>query len=105
MYEFSNENITVDGKQSKVINDWATSTEINQKFVIWGKSFNRQYSTVYFKVLGGTGNIPTYSAYKAFTGESSMSGSSDVKALATPTPVPTPTPMPTSSDGTYGESN
>lgn len=105
MYEFSNENITVDGKQSKVMNDWATSTEINQKFVIWGKSFNRQYSTVYFKVLGGTGNIPTYSAYKAFTGESSMSGSSDVKALATPTPVPTPTPMPTSSDGTYDESN
>ena len=63
--------------------------------MIWGKSFNRQFETVYFKVLAGTGEVPKYSAYKAFTGESSMSGSSSIPALVTPTPIPTPTPRPT----------
>lgn len=74
LYSFNNENITIKGKESAVINDWASSTEIAQKYVIWGKSFNREYASVYFLVLAGTGDIPSYSAYKAFTGESSMSG-------------------------------
>lgn len=97
MYEFKNENIQLDGKASMIINDWATSTEINQKYVIWGKSFDRKYTSVYFKVLAGTGEIPKYSAYKAFTGESFMSGSSSIPDLRTPTPTPTlaPTPQPT----------
>lgn len=95
MYEFKNEEITVSGKSSTIINDWASSTEINQKYVIWGKSFDRHYSTVYFKVLAGTGDIPTYSAYKAFTGESSMSGSASIPELPTDTPKPTKEPTPT----------
>lgn len=75
MYSFMNENITINGGESFIMNDWATSTEIAQKYVAWGKSFNRQFELVYFKVLAGTGDIPSYSAYKAFTGQSSISGS------------------------------
>lgn len=55
-----------------ILNDWATSTELSQKYVCWGKSFGRQFNMVYFDCLAGTGNIPSYSAYKAFTGQSSI---------------------------------
>lgn len=58
--------------ESEIINDWATSTELEQKYVVWGKSFGRNYAMVYFDCLAGTGKIPSYSAYKAFTGESSL---------------------------------
>lgn len=71
MYGF-HEKATVEANGSIVINDWATSTELEQKYVCWGESFDRAYATVYFKVLAGEGNVPTYSAYKAFTGESQV---------------------------------
>lgn len=71
MYGFQSKK-TVKAGESVIINDWATSTELDQKYVCWGSSFNRMYNTVYFKVLAGKGEIPTYSAYKAFTGESSI---------------------------------
>ena len=71
MYGFTEE-FTVGAGKSIIINDWATSTELSQKYACWGKSFGRTYSMVYFDVLAGTGDIPSYSAYKAFTGESSM---------------------------------
>ena len=70
MYGFNYEDITVKAKDRVIFNDWATSTEIEQKYVAWGKSFNREYETIFFKVLAGTGEVPSYSAYKAFTGES-----------------------------------
>ena len=75
MYGFSDE-ITLAAHGDKeeldrtVINDWATSTELAQKYVCWGKDFGRLFSMVYFDCLAGTGEIPTYSAYKQFTGES-----------------------------------
>lgn len=72
MYGFNYENVTVKAKDKVIFNDWATSTEIDQKYVAWGKSFNREYETVFFKVLAGTGKTPSYSAYEAFTGESSL---------------------------------
>jgi hypothetical protein len=55
-----------------IINDWATSTELAQKYVCWGKDFGRTYSMVFFDCLAGTGEIPTYSAYEQFTGKSSL---------------------------------
>lgn len=74
MYGFS-ETVTIKAKETKIINDWATSTELAQKYVCWGKNFKRDYSIVFFNILAGSGKIPTYSAYKQFTGESSMEDS------------------------------
>lgn len=72
MYGFSYEGVTVKAKDSLIFNDWATSTEIEQKYVAWGKSFDRQVEPVFFKVLAGTGKVPSYSAYKEFTGQSTL---------------------------------
>ena len=55
-----------------IINDWATSTELDQKYVGWGKTFDRTASIVYFNILAGTGYIPHYSAYEYFTGQSTI---------------------------------
>lgn len=78
MYGFNYEGITVKAKDKVIFNDWATSTEIKQKYVAWGKSFNREYETVFFKVLAGTGEVPSYSAYKAFTGESTIEAENEL---------------------------
>lgn len=71
VYGFESEKEIQPG-ESVILNDWATSTELEQKYVVWGKSFGRNYAMVYFDCLAGTGKIPSYSAYKAFTGESSL---------------------------------
>lgn len=68
MYDFLNENITIKPNETVTVNDWASSTELAQKYVCWGKSFGRQYPTIYFDCLAGTGVIPSYSAYTEFTG-------------------------------------
>lgn len=70
MYGFTKE-ITVNAGEKVILNDWATSTELEQKYVCWGSSFERQFPVVFFKLLAGEGEVPTYSAYKQFTGESS----------------------------------
>ena len=77
MYGFS-ETVTVKAGETQIINDWATSTELAQKYVCWGKDFGRNYSMVYFDALAGTGNIPKYSAYEQFTGKSSIDESIDI---------------------------
>lgn len=79
MYNFTYENTTVKANDYVVFNDWATSTEIEQKYVAWGKSFDRQIEPVFFKVLAGTGNIPSYSAYKEFTGQSTIEAENEAK--------------------------
>ena len=71
MYGFSS-GITLEPHEKIIVNDWSSSTELEQKYAIWGKTFGRQFPMVYFDCLAGTGNIPTYSAYKAFTGQSSI---------------------------------
>lgn len=76
MYGFY-DTATVKAGDSVIINDWATSTELEQKYACWGSSFNREYDTVYFKVLAGDGDTPSYSAYKAFTGESEVTEEDD----------------------------
>lgn len=68
MYGFSNENITIKAGETVRINDWASSTELQQKYAGWGKTFGRQYDMVYFDCLAGTGVIPSYSAYEQFVG-------------------------------------
>lgn len=77
MYGFTETvNLAAHGDKNKldmtILNDWATSTELEQKYVCWGKSFGRRFNMVYFDCLAGTGNIPTYSAYAQFTGKSSI---------------------------------
>ena len=52
-----------------MLNDWYSSTELNQKYVAWGRDFGRTYPLVYFDCLAGTGEIPSYSAYEQFTGK------------------------------------
>ena len=71
VYGFESEKEIQPG-ETVILNDWATSTELEQKYVVWGKSFGRNYPMVYFDCLAGTGKIPSYSAYKAFTGASSL---------------------------------
>ncbi len=60
--------VTLESGQRTVLNDWGSSTELPQKFVCWGKTFERKYPMVYFNILAGTGEVPSYSAYEQFTG-------------------------------------
>jgi len=64
------DSLTLKSGESGILNDWASSTELNQKYASWGKSFGRQFKMVYFDILAGTGDVPTYSAYEQFTGKS-----------------------------------
>lgn len=50
-----------------LMNDWYSSTELEQKYLCWGRSFGRQFQTIYFNALAGTGVVPSYSAYDQFT--------------------------------------
>ena len=74
MYGFT-QNVKLDAYKSVVINDWATSTELDQKYVCWGKSFSKNIDMVYFNILAGSGDIPPYSAYEQFTGKGQLNES------------------------------
>ena len=71
MYSFKSE-ATIPAGGSVLLNDWAMSTELEQKYVAWGKSFDRRYPMVCFAILAGTGEVPTYSAYEQFSGTSRL---------------------------------
>lgn len=49
--------------ETVVMNDWLTSTTLDVKHLAWGAEFNRVYDVVYFAVLAGTPEVPTYSPY------------------------------------------
>lgn len=66
------EEVTLQPHEKVTMNDWASSTELDLKYVAWGKSFGRTFPMVYFDVLAGTGEIPSYSAYEQFTGKPSI---------------------------------
>lgn len=87
VYGFESEKEIQPG-ESVIINDWATSTELEQKYVVWGKSFGRNYAMIYFDCLAGTGKIPSYSAYKAFTGQSSLNSQFVADEVETQQAVP-----------------
>lgn len=58
---------TIEPYSSAVFNDWATSTDLEYKYVCWGKSFNRVYPSVCFRLLAGSGEeVPEYDANKSF---------------------------------------
>lgn len=59
--------VEIQPKERIVMNDWATSTELDQKYVCWGKTFQRQFNTVWFKLLAGSGEeVKPYDANKTF---------------------------------------
>ena len=60
-----------------VLNDWYSSTELYQKYVAWGRNFGRDYPLVFFDCLAGTGEVPSYSAYKQFIGTPSITDSAE----------------------------
>lgn len=57
MYGFYSEDVVIPAGKAVVINDWATSTELTQKYVCWGKTFGRNFDTVWFKLLAGNGGV------------------------------------------------
>lgn len=65
-------NVEIKAHDIVTMNDWDSSTELDQYYVCWGRSFQRTYPFVFFKILAGTGKVPKYSAYEQFTGSSSM---------------------------------
>lgn len=58
---------TLKAHEPELFNDWYTSTELEQKYLCWGSSFSRKYPVLYFMVLAGDGEVPSYSAYNQFT--------------------------------------
>lgn len=52
MYGFT-DYVTIPPHDKVIMQDWATSTEIDKKYVVWGKYFDRQYDVVVFKLLAG----------------------------------------------------
>lgn len=73
MYGFYSEDVVIPAGRSVTINDWATSTELEQKYVCWGKSFGRVFNTVWFKVLAGNGGVvETYDATASTINKSSL---------------------------------
>lgn len=72
MYGFYSK-ATIPAGGADIINDWATSTELDQKYVCWGKSFQRQYPVVWFKLLAGSGEeVPTYNANESYINRSNI---------------------------------
>lgn len=47
------ESIELKPDESGVIESWGRSTELNLKYVIWGKDFSKQQNPVWFRVLAG----------------------------------------------------
>lgn len=84
LYGFTSET-TLQAGEKKFVNDWGASTELDQKYVCWGKSFGRTFPMVYFNILAGTGEIPPYSAYELFNGKSSIDDSVSTGANTTET--------------------
>ena len=58
---------TLKAHEPELFNDWYASTELEQKYLCWGTSFDRKYPVLYFMVLAGDGEVPPYSAYNQFT--------------------------------------
>lgn len=50
MYGFK-DSVKLKSGESAVIQDWATSLDIDKKFCVWGKSFKREYNPVWFDIL------------------------------------------------------
>lgn len=47
------ETVTLGAGESKQLQSWSSSTELDRKYVAWGKSFKREYPVVWFYLLAG----------------------------------------------------
>jgi hypothetical protein len=45
------ETITLEPNETKTIQSWFASTDLNRKYMVWGRSFGRSYPVVWFDVL------------------------------------------------------
>ena len=45
--------LTLAPNESKTIQAWTSSTDLDRKYLIWGRSYNKQFSPTWFKVLAG----------------------------------------------------
>lgn len=51
--------ITLQPDQKGIIESWNRSTELNTKYVIWGKDYNRTQEPIWFRVLAGDIDDPS----------------------------------------------
>ena len=52
--------VTLNPEETGIIESWGRSTELNLKYVIWGKDFARREEPVWFRVLAGDLEDPTW---------------------------------------------
>ena len=45
------ETITLQPNETKTIQSWFSSTDLNKRYMVWGRSFGRQYPVTWFNVL------------------------------------------------------
>lgn len=64
--------LTLEPYQSGVIESWGKSTELNRKYLIWGKNFDRKLEPVWFRIL--MGNLEDDSEDKGVNINKSRSG-------------------------------
>ena len=57
------DSVTLEPGDTAIINDWLTSTVLDTKYLAWGSSFARKFNVLYFAVLAGTPEVPSYSPY------------------------------------------
>ena len=47
------DSVTLSPGQEGYIESWSASTELNKKYIVWGRSFSRQADVVWFRKLAG----------------------------------------------------
>lgn len=53
------DSVLLDPDESGIIETWGRSTELNKKYVIWGKDFERREVPIWFRVLAGNIDDPS----------------------------------------------
>lgn len=53
--------VTLKPHETGVVEGWGCSTELNKKYLIWGRNFNREIEPVWFRVLAGNIDDPSES--------------------------------------------
>ena len=53
------ETVTLQPNESKTLQSWASSTEMDKKYLLWGKSFKREIPNVWFRLLAGDPSTKT----------------------------------------------
>lgn len=53
------DSVTLEPYETGVIESWGCSTELNKKYLVWGKNFQRDEDVVWFRVLAGNVDDPS----------------------------------------------